>query len=256
MRAMVTVCFVATCVCTAGVAAGGEPVTRGAPAVAPLPAWYAPLFELGRGWVFELGIHADSGVDDEEEGEPVFTWTQYRRSCSVRRVVPLGDARWSEVICTSAAKPGGPAPPAQIEDDGTINLSEKVPPAGFYLATPRGLWILEEAPASAADLPRLTQKQPVLEATPATGRHVYADLEEFGKIWRAVEEKAVAVPGGRSAKAWCVDIRCDDCPDPTFETYCFVPGMGPVSVAFQVGCAANDPDGKVTLLETTPPPAR
>ena len=142
---------------------------------------YAALFEQGKTWTFALTFKTQPPPDiGPPSSGPAGTLT-----CTVASAHAMGDQQVAKVECTA---------------DGDHTTGDGYAPAGYWVATPAGLWHFDGGLAEDelhAKLAALDPKQMLIAAAPAA-RHEEVGAAENGDGLEVFGAKA---EGG----GWCLD---------------------------------------------------
>ncbi|MBK9034847.1 MAG: hypothetical protein IPL61_26890 [Myxococcales bacterium] len=140
---------------------------------------YAALLEQGARWSFALTHKVTPPVDD---GPPT-TEAAGAMTCTVAMAHPMGDLQLSKIECVGEQAPG----------DGFA-------PAGYWVASPAGLWHLDGSLTMDevhAQVAALDPKKMLIAATPAAHSDQLGDLDNGDGL-----EVFAAKPG--AGGGWCV----------------------------------------------------
>ncbi|MCC6624591.1 MAG: hypothetical protein IT385_25305 [Deltaproteobacteria bacterium] len=161
-----------------GVPDGQPRPTRGV----DLPPLFAALFEEGRSFDYAYVASADAASGDDPGMSP----THVR--CRIARVVELGTARASEILCEHA--------------DASMPPDEPTPTfVGPWVGDARGLWLAGFMPESEADLALITEGAPLFDPAPQA-RTWTEDVDEG----TYQNEHAIR----RDGDGWCHEVVEDE----------------------------------------------
>jgi hypothetical protein len=244
---------------------------RAEPRSLALPQLYAPLFEEGRTWDYTLRFTAHWYIDEKGEDHRArivthdVTWR-----CRVTKARRWATAAASEVHCIEASR-GAKTPRAAtagkkleprpqsiyferkpLEEDqqfpAITSKTGKIPIAGAYIAVAGGLYAASEMPSDEGDAKEQVSGPPLLAAQPRPALTKTKD-EVAGTHVARTFRRRIERSSRRKVEAWCSEDRDgQDAPDPAYETWCFAPGDGVVTLEFSC-CGAEASDG-VLILDT------
>jgi hypothetical protein len=186
MRAALPLLLLAACTPKPGATTTAPPVDNGD--AARYPAHYAALFEAGRSWTYQ--VETTHTIPDE----PPDVETALVR-CKVAGTGAFDGGTWSQIDC-----------------DG--DFGQQQPVAGVWVADARGLYRLDAAPGTAAELDPEYLRMP---ATPeATSEDIIDD--PFGDGPQPIGSRSVSPAG----EGWCFALTTE-VGDAAWDEQCFGP---------------------------------
>lgn len=187
----------------------------------PLPAHYAPMFDKGKTWVYDIR-HVTFGAEDETTGKPTHLTERDKVTCKVIEVRKRAGATIGHITCDK-------------------DLGRKFELPGFWVATDQGLWRFADAeapdPSAVKELlrtpPRIAGRPKVVEKITHEGLDPKHDT-----ILTGVRESP-------KIKGWCTyeDTTSAD-PDGGHVSVCYAPGIG-------IESGYDDVGGSLDKLEYT-----
>ena len=177
----------------------------------------APMFELGRTWVYDTSL--TTWGDQDEHGKLSKATSHKVVTCKVVAVGELRGAATSHITC----------------DDNSWKLT--IP--GYYLGTPAGLFEYRDtgdAKPADDDLAAILDQPPLIASAPRPFRKISRNTQSLEPVHNVYVNGIRTTPGG-----WCVyDDSSDDGPDGGKTSTCFVAGIGIASGGDDRGGELND----------------
>jgi hypothetical protein len=212
------------------------------PAEIKLSPLYAPLFEKGRRWEYELSVRS---YNLTAEGSPVPKWDSYGLSCVVDEVRSFPSTKASRVRCEVHSKEKAPIP--ESFSATTAAATKQMAPSGVYVADARGLFV-EGWPDLAAAEEQVREGlsgKPLLAFDPREAE----EARENGYYRHTKNTKGTSIGAKKKEEEWSVhDGNRNDDSDATDEWWCFVAGEGTVSLEYAMGGGANHSQVSATLV--------